>query len=226
MNYVCRGFPVWLRDIPGIEFRTNNAPFKVKSFVGWHYCLLCLFCKQIYIICLCLFVIIPFIQCSQFWTTIDMANACSWLHSLLYAGNYVKFPPFLCFFISRNAPQCLRAGVGFFELSQNHRINDNVLLTSYFFKKKIQEEMKRFVSKVVNLMREERLFSWQGGPIILLQVGKECGFWALYALKPLIGFTFHNLKHIHSPAGVSKISSEITTVSILLFALLNLCFSA
>jgi len=32
--------------------------------------------------------------------------------------------------------------------------------------------MKRFVSKVVNMMREEKLFSWQGGPIILLQVGQ------------------------------------------------------
>ena len=32
--------------------------------------------------------------------------------------------------------------------------------------------MKRFVSKLVNMMREEMLFSWQGGPIILLQVGK------------------------------------------------------
>jgi len=30
----CRGFPVWLRDIPGIEFRTNNEPFKVDYFVG------------------------------------------------------------------------------------------------------------------------------------------------------------------------------------------------
>lgn len=26
---ICRGFPVWLRDIPGIEFRTDNTPFKV-----------------------------------------------------------------------------------------------------------------------------------------------------------------------------------------------------
>lgn len=26
----CSGFPVWLRDIPGIEFRTDNAPFKVQ----------------------------------------------------------------------------------------------------------------------------------------------------------------------------------------------------
>ncbi|PKU79426.1 Beta-galactosidase 9 [Dendrobium catenatum] len=28
------GFPVWLRDIHGIEFRTNNGPFKVLLFIG------------------------------------------------------------------------------------------------------------------------------------------------------------------------------------------------
>ncbi|KAL2333822.1 hypothetical protein Fmac_015035 [Flemingia macrophylla] len=38
-----------------------------------------------------------------------------------------------------------------------------------------KEEMKRFVTKVVNLMREEMLFSWQGGPIILLQIENEYG---------------------------------------------------
>lgn len=68
--YVCAewnfgGFPVWLRDIPGIEFRTDNAPFKA--------------------------------------------------------------------------------------------------------------EMQRFVTKIVNLMREEMLFSWQGGPIIMLQIENEYG---------------------------------------------------
>ncbi|KAI9194696.1 hypothetical protein LWI28_008308 [Acer negundo] len=68
--YVCAewnfgGFPVWLRDIPGIEFRTDNAPFK--------------------------------------------------------------------------------------------------------------EEMQRFVKKIVDLMREEMLFSWQGGPIIMLQIENEYG---------------------------------------------------
>ncbi|KAK9664551.1 hypothetical protein RND81_14G050700 [Saponaria officinalis] len=68
--YVCAewnfgGFPVWLRDIPGIEFRTDNAPFK--------------------------------------------------------------------------------------------------------------EEMQQYVSKIVKLMLEERLFSWQGGPIILLQIENEYG---------------------------------------------------
>lgn len=33
-----------------------------------------------------------------------------------------------------------------------------------------QDEMQRFVKKIVELMREENLFSWQGGPIIMLQV--------------------------------------------------------
>lgn len=59
------GFPVWLRDIPGIEFRTNNEPFKY--------------------------------------------------------------------------------------------------------------EMQRFVRKIVDLMKQEMLFSWQGGPIILAQIENEYG---------------------------------------------------
>ncbi|KAJ0972667.1 hypothetical protein J5N97_020626 [Dioscorea zingiberensis] len=68
--YVCAewnfgGFPVWLRDVPGIEFRTDNAPFK--------------------------------------------------------------------------------------------------------------DEMQRFVEKIVDLMKQENLFSWQGGPIILVQIENEYG---------------------------------------------------
>ncbi|KAH7670360.1 Beta-galactosidase protein [Dioscorea alata] len=59
------GFPVWLRDVPGIEFRTDNAPFK--------------------------------------------------------------------------------------------------------------DEMQRFAKKIVDLMKEENLFSWQGGPIILTQIENEYG---------------------------------------------------
>lgn len=27
---ICRGFPVWLKYVPGISFRTDNEPFKVK----------------------------------------------------------------------------------------------------------------------------------------------------------------------------------------------------
>ncbi|KAK1318251.1 Beta-galactosidase 9 [Acorus calamus] len=36
-------------------------------------------------------------------------------------------------------------------------------------------EMQRFVKKIVDLMKEEMLFSWQGGPIILLQIENEYG---------------------------------------------------
>lgn len=38
-----------------------------------------------------------------------------------------------------------------------------------------KEEMQRFVKKIVDLMREELLFSWQGGPIIMLQIENEYG---------------------------------------------------
>ena len=41
-----------------------------------------------------------------------------------------------------------------------------IYTVSYF----CQEEMQRFVKKIVDLMRAESLFSWQGGPIIMLQV--------------------------------------------------------
>lgn len=41
-------------------------------------------------------------------------------------------------------------------------------------------------------MREELLFSWQGGPIILLQVRREYG---VRALRGLFIF-FNNLKYI------------------------------
>lgn len=30
--------------------------------------------------------------------------------------------------------------------------------------------MEGFVSKIVNLMKENQLFAWQGGPIIMAQV--------------------------------------------------------
>ncbi|PWA49525.1 D-galactoside/L-rhamnose binding SUEL lectin domain-containing protein [Artemisia annua] len=37
------------------------------------------------------------------------------------------------------------------------------------------EEMKRFVKKIVDVMRDESLFSWQGGPIIMLQIENGYG---------------------------------------------------
>lgn len=54
-------------------------------------------------------------------------------------------------------------------------------------------------------MREEMLFSWQGGPIILLQVRREYGVWVLCGYFILF---FHNLKDIHSPVGVSRIGTK------------------
>lgn len=56
-------------------------------------------------------------------------------------------------------------------------------------------------------MREEMLFSWQGGPIILLQVRREYGIWSL-GLCALVDFIFHNLDDIHSPPGLSGIGSR------------------
>ncbi|PIN25789.1 Beta-galactosidase [Handroanthus impetiginosus] len=41
--------------------------------------------------------------------------------------------------------------------------------------KPFKEEMQRFVKMIVDLMREESLFSWQGGPIIMLQIENEYG---------------------------------------------------
>ncbi|KAG6597280.1 Beta-galactosidase 9, partial [Cucurbita argyrosperma subsp. sororia] len=38
-----------------------------------------------------------------------------------------------------------------------------------------KEEMERFVKKIVDLLRFEKLFSWQGGPVIMLQVENEYG---------------------------------------------------
>ncbi|XP_042390157.1 beta-galactosidase 15 [Zingiber officinale] len=41
--------------------------------------------------------------------------------------------------------------------------------------KPFEDEMQRFVKKIVDLMKQEMLFSWQGGPIILLQIENEYG---------------------------------------------------
>lgn len=36
-------------------------------------------------------------------------------------------------------------------------------------------EMERFIKKIVNMMKSERLYAWQGGPIILTQIENEYG---------------------------------------------------
>ncbi|KAJ4954849.1 hypothetical protein NE237_011632 [Protea cynaroides] len=38
-----------------------------------------------------------------------------------------------------------------------------------------KDEMQRYVTKIVDLMKQERLLSWQGGPIIMMQIENEYG---------------------------------------------------
>jgi hypothetical protein len=35
----CRGFPVWLKYVLGIAFRTDNEPFKVRNLEYYYYIL-------------------------------------------------------------------------------------------------------------------------------------------------------------------------------------------
>lgn len=103
-----RGFPLWLHFIPGIQFRTDNEPFKVSTIsifsfhVVNHWCLLV-----------------------ELW----------------------------------------------------------VALFCYLF----QAEMQRFTAKIVDMMKQEKLYASQGGPIILSQVP----FLALSYLLLIEVFDFH-----------------------------------
>lgn len=87
MSLLNSGFPLWLHFIPGVEFRTDNEPFKVHK-------------------------------------------------SLLL-----------------------------FEFLNIFSILQYSFLTYLF-----QAEMKRFTAKIVDLMKQEKLYASQGGPIILSQV--------------------------------------------------------
>lgn len=88
-----RGFPVWLKYVPGIEFRTNNEPFKV--------CLLCL---------------------------VQLSPGNSFIYLFVYL---------------------------------------------FFLIKLYKAAMKGFTEKIVNMMKAERLFESQGGPIIMSQVTRS-----------------------------------------------------
>lgn len=106
--HFCSGFPVWLRDIPGIEFRTDNEPYKVEE---------------------------P-LSISSVWEYDDH-------YSFLY------FDP---------------------------------LILRMF----LQAEMQTFVTKIVDIMKKEKLYSWQGGPIILQQVWKlfsKFTYWCFFFLE-------------------------------------------
>ena len=43
---MCRGFPVWLKYVPGISFRTDNEPFKVSDINLFIFFLFFLDCKK------------------------------------------------------------------------------------------------------------------------------------------------------------------------------------
>lgn len=90
-SVLCRGFPVWLKYVPGIEFRTNNQPFKVRK---------------------------------SLWRTMRR----------------IVFRYFI--------------------------VNPSVFLSTMF-----KVAMQGFVQKIVNIMKSEKLFEPQGGPIIMSQVG-------------------------------------------------------
>lgn len=51
----------------------------------------------------------------------------------------------------------------------------------------MKHQMQQFTTKIVNMMKAERLFESQGGPIILSQVGT-----ALYSTSSLNPMNFYN----------------------------------
>ncbi|KAH7573015.1 hypothetical protein JRO89_XS03G0051500 [Xanthoceras sorbifolium] len=119
---VAWGFPVWLRDIPGIEFRTDNAPFKIDSNI------------------------ITFLSLTG---------------KIVFDGMLKKLSEMLEAVVLKSR---------IFEERQEEDINglwDGIKFLALLW---ASEEMQRFVKKIVDLMRGEMLFSWQGGPIIMLQV--------------------------------------------------------
>lgn len=105
---VCRGFPVWLQHIPGIEFRTYNQPFMVIYY----------------------FVVIYNDDFSTF--------------------RFIR-PVSICLF-------CF-----FFPTEQN--------------------EMKNFTTLIVDMVKKEKLFASQGGPIILAQVRTNIKLFSLLLFK-------------------------------------------
>lgn len=92
-----RGFPVWLKYVPGISFRTDNGPFKV---------------------CLC--------SSSFDFPFLSFQNQLFWALVFTYVSLIYLFM--------------------------------------------LQSAMQKFTQKIVQMMKDEKLFQSQGGPIILSQV--------------------------------------------------------
>ena len=102
-----RGFPVWLKYVPGIEFRTDNGPFKVGNPLGIY----------------------------------------------RYDFEDLFFPQ-----ISLNlALRLMRWGIK--------------CVLFLFSTTSMKAAMQKFTEKIVGMMKSEKLFENQGGPIILSQVG-------------------------------------------------------
>lgn len=116
---ICRGFPFWLHLIPGIQFRTTNAPFKVHS-------------KMCFFVQLFIFSIFP--------SNVERRKTKAWLCE---DGQHWKLCNFSCLIPLHDAMTCYLP---------------------------VQNEMELFLAKIVNMMKEQKLFASQGGPIILAQV--------------------------------------------------------
>ncbi|KAI7981427.1 Beta-galactosidase 9, partial [Camellia lanceoleosa] len=84
------------------------------------------------------------------------------------------------------------------------------------------DEMQRFVKKIVDLMREEMLFSWQGGPIIMLQAYVK---WAAKMATGLgAGVPWVMCKQVDAPGDVlsTKIEWYFSTFYFFIFHLCSL----
>jgi hypothetical protein len=55
-----------------------------------------------------------------------------------------------------------------------------------YFSNELKKHMKAFVGKIIQMMKDEKLFASQGGPIILAQV-----FFSFFLQHPFVYFNYH-----------------------------------
>lgn len=104
---LCRGFPVWLKYVPGISFRTDNEPFKVS-----------------------------------------LSSACACAHTHTHQNQF-------------SLPELTKGKFGIY-FYWNGFVDDPWTV--------LQRAMQGFTEKIVGMMKSEKLYESQGGPIILSQV--------------------------------------------------------
>ena len=124
-----RGFPVWLKYVPGISFRTDNEPFKVFFyffFLLWNF-------KPHFLAILSVL----------------------WVSLLKYNNPKERRKNALSIWRRKGSKRNWRS----------HKANR--VLSKFFF---LQRAMQGFTQKIVQMMKNEKLFASQGGPIILSQV--------------------------------------------------------